>query len=163
MLKPFPICQIIPPHILNNIVERGKKEQRARAMQSLTLSARIRGQRDITSLLPIHAVAGTKRRTIYNTHRSETLPGTRVRGEGGKPVRNRAVNEAYDYCGDVYDFYKAVCDRNSVDEPRAAPRFYGALRRGLRQRILERQPNGLRRRRWRNLSALYKVHRCHWP
>ena len=45
MLKPFPICQIIPPHILNNIVERGKKEQRARAMQSLTLSARIRGQR----------------------------------------------------------------------------------------------------------------------
>src|SRR5437870_7894024 len=116
MLKPFPICQIIPPHILNNIVERGKKEQRARAMQSLTLSARIRGQRDIASLLPIHADAGTKRRTIYNTHRSETLPGTRVRGEGGKPVKNRAVNEAYDYCGDVYDFYKAVCERNSVDD-----------------------------------------------
>src|SRR5437667_2615865 len=116
MLKPFPICQIIPPHILNNIVERGKKEQRARAMQSLTLSARIRGQRDITSLLPILAVAGTKRRTIYNTHRSETLPGTRVRGEGGKPVKNRAVNEAYDYCGDVYDFYKASCERNAVDD-----------------------------------------------
>ena len=116
MLKPFPICQIIPPHILNNIVERGKKEQRARAMQSLTLFARIGGQRDITSLLPILAVAGTKRRTIYNTHRSETLPGTRVRGEGGKPVKNRAVNEAYDYCGDVDDFYKAVCDRNSVDD-----------------------------------------------
>src|SRR5437870_12953919 len=104
MLKPFPICQIIPPHILNNIVERGKKEQRARAMQSLTLSARIRGQRDITSLLPILAGAGTKPLTNHNTHQSETLPATRVRDQRGTQVSSHAENEAYDYCSDVYAF-----------------------------------------------------------
>jgi Zn-dependent metalloprotease len=116
MRQGFPVCQIVPPHILNNIVEKGEKEQRAFALQSLTLSARMRGQRDITSLLPIQAVAGAKRRTIYNAHHTEALPGARARGEGSKPVKDRAVNEAYDYCGDVYDFYKHVADRNSVDD-----------------------------------------------
>jgi Zn-dependent metalloprotease len=116
MSKQFPICQIIPPHILEKVAEQGKQRLRSLALRSLAMSARIRGQRDITSLLPIHAVAGTKRRTVYDTQQSETLPGTRARSEGNKVVKDKTVNEAYDYSGDVYEFYKQVFDRNSIDD-----------------------------------------------
>ena len=66
MKNHFSICTIVPPHIFDKMVEGGNKEQREWAMRSLTLSARMTGHRDVASLLPNYAVAGTKRRTIYD-------------------------------------------------------------------------------------------------
>jgi Zn-dependent metalloprotease len=76
----------------------------------------LRGHRDISSLLPHFAVAGTKRRTIYDAGHQETLPGTLIRGETARPGKDRSANEAYDYSGAVYDFYQQVFGRNSVDD-----------------------------------------------
>ncbi|MBH8577205.1 M4 family metallopeptidase [Nostocaceae cyanobacterium CENA369] len=39
-----------------------------------------------------------------------------VRKEGDPPSQDEAVNEAYDYSGDVYDFYKEVFNRDSLDD-----------------------------------------------
>jgi Zn-dependent metalloprotease len=116
MHKNFAICTIVPPHILDRLVEHGSKEARQRALRTLTLSARMRGHRDIASLLPNYAVAGTKRRTIYDAKHQENLPGTLVRGETARATSDRSVNEAYDYSGNVYDFYQQVFTRNSVDD-----------------------------------------------
>jgi Zn-dependent metalloprotease len=59
--------------------------------------------------------AGQKRRTIYNARNTQELPGDLVRGEGDAPATDPAVNEAYDGSGATYDFYKAVFQRNSID------------------------------------------------
>lgn len=116
MHKCYPFCTIIPPIILDRVVERGSKEQRDAALRSLTLSARIRGQRDIASLLPNPSVAGTKRRTIFDAKHEEDLPGNLTRGEGDKAGTDRSANEAYDYAGATYDFYQQAFGRNSVDD-----------------------------------------------
>jgi Zn-dependent metalloprotease len=116
MHEHFAFCTIVPPHILDKMVERGSKEERQLALRTLTLSARMRGQRDVASLLPSYAVAGTKRRTIYDARHQENLPGTLVRGETGRATTDRSVNEAYSYSGNVYDFYQQAFSRNSVDD-----------------------------------------------
>jgi Zn-dependent metalloprotease len=60
--------------------------------------------------------SGELRRTVYDAHRSEELPGTRARGEGDRAVDDVDVNEAYDGAGSTYDFYREVLDRNSIDD-----------------------------------------------
>ena len=44
---PHSIACILPPHMLRAIVERGSPEQRAWALQALTVSERIRGRREL--------------------------------------------------------------------------------------------------------------------
>ncbi|OUL36649.1 peptidase M4 family protein [Nostoc sp. T09] len=111
-----PICCVVPPHMLKEIAKRGNPQQSDWAFQSLTRSARIRGQRDILSLMPTVKSTGEKRRTIYDANKSTELPGKLVRGEGDPPSNDPAVNEAYDAAGATYDFYKEVYKRNSVDD-----------------------------------------------
>ena len=43
------------------------------------------------------------------------LPGKLVRSEGDPASADPAVNEAYNHSGTVYDFYKKVLGRNSLD------------------------------------------------
>src|ERR1043166_8955667 len=59
---------------------------------------------------------GTERRTIYDAQNQTTLPGKLVRGEGDNPTGDIAVNEAYDFSGDTYDFYETAYNRNSIDD-----------------------------------------------
>lgn len=54
-------------------------------------------------------------RTIADAKGSENLPGTTVRSEGGDPVADPAVNEAYDGLGATFDLYSQVYGRNSID------------------------------------------------
>jgi len=111
------ICGAIPPHILRSIAERGDAEERERAHATLEQSAQIRGARiavgEIVGLLALPP--GEKRRTVYDAHHREELPGTRVRGEGEAASGDVAVDEAFDGAGRTYDFYLSVLGRNSVD------------------------------------------------
>ena len=116
-----PICFVIPPHILREVAKNGTSDLQEWAFQTLAMSARIRGQRDILGKVTTATAtsAGQKRRTIYdakNNADSSSLPGTLVRGEGSPASTDVAVNEAYDSAGATYDFYKQVYDRNSVDD-----------------------------------------------
>jgi Zn-dependent metalloprotease len=114
--KVCPICCIVPPHILREIVQRGPQPQRTVAMNTLILSEQFRGRRQAIGAFAMAAPAGEKRRTIYDAQHKEELPGVLVRGEGTPAGTEPAVNEAYDAAGATYDFYKTVFDRNSVDD-----------------------------------------------
>ncbi len=57
-------------------------------------------------------------RFVYSAEHSENmerLPGVLERREAQNPVRDQAVNEAYDNCGQVISFYRKIFDWDSVD------------------------------------------------
>jgi len=65
------------------------------------------------------ALPANKDRTIYTASNTQRLPGQVVRGEGDPPAtgsQGLAVNEAYDYFGQTYDFYSTVFQRDSIDD-----------------------------------------------
>jgi len=61
-------------------------------------------------------VDGVKQRIISDAHHLQRLPGTRVRSEGDPNTNDLAVDEAYEYMGDTYDFYATVFNRDSIDD-----------------------------------------------
>ena len=111
----FPICCILPPHILRKLTEA--PEHRERVLRTLAATERLRGRRDVLSQFALLAVpAGEKRRTIYDAQGKIDLPYKLVRGEGDPQSNDPAVNEAYDFSGTTYDFYRDVYGRNSLDD-----------------------------------------------
>jgi len=112
------ICSIIPPHMLKEIAKNGMPHQQACAWHTLSLSEQFRGQRLALTWLASFAAtaAGEKRRTIYNAQNQWRLPGRLVRGEGNPKSHDLAVNEAYNGSGAVYDFFKKIYKRNSLDD-----------------------------------------------
>jgi Zn-dependent metalloprotease len=112
------VCFIVPPHILKHMTTNPNREIRERAQHAMEVAAAARGMR--AAIGPMAALLspspGTKRRTVYDAQHGAKLPGKFVRGEGDKPVADSNANEAYDYAGDTYDFYKAAYGRNSVDD-----------------------------------------------
>jgi Zn-dependent metalloprotease len=113
-----PYCFIIPPYMLKEVAKREEGAMREHALESLAVSAQLRGQRAVLGLLPQAMTAfavGGKSRNVFDAHHTEDLPGKLVRREGDKATRDKAVNEAYTYAGVTYDFYKKIFNRNSVD------------------------------------------------
>ncbi|MBV8519503.1 MAG: M4 family metallopeptidase [Acidobacteria bacterium] len=111
-------CSIVPPRILRNLAERGDDDDRVRARLALTLSAGPRRERlaSVEVAGAIVLLPRAKRRTIYDAHHAHELPGVIARPEGGRRVRDVAVNEAYDGAGRTYDFFRRVYGRSSVDD-----------------------------------------------
>jgi len=108
------VCSILPPHILHKLAEN--PEHRQKALRALTITERLRGRREVfAQFAAVGLPAGQKRRTIYDAKNGTGLPGTLVRGEGDPASPDVAVNEAYDFSGATYDFYKTAYNRNSVD------------------------------------------------
>lgn len=58
-------------------------------------------------------VDGTK--VIYSAHNTETLPGTRVRGDDQPPSGDTAADEAYDSTGQIHTLFATGLDRDSID------------------------------------------------
>ena len=116
----LPNLCIVPPHILRHLAERPARVPRRLAqwaLHTLLLSERLRGARLVRSGLgAVTLPAGVKRRTIYDARGGELLPGTLVRSEGDGPVRDVAVNEAYDGAGATFDLYFKEYKRNSIDD-----------------------------------------------
>jgi Zn-dependent metalloprotease len=113
-----PIACILPPHILRAIIERGTPQQRAWALQTLAVSERIRGRRELLGdIATASAIASAgEQRTVYDVKKGSRLPGTPARSEGNPPTKDAAVNEAYDGAGATYDLYHDVYGRNSIDD-----------------------------------------------
>lgn len=121
MCKPInPIECILPPHILRNIAEsqQASEAQRAKALQTLQSSEQVRAQRRVFTEVKGMAertLAEQKARIIYNAQHGTTLPGIPVRHEGDPPTGDPGTDEAYDYSGNTYDYFKAIHQRNSID------------------------------------------------
>src|ERR1043166_1945007 len=100
-----PVCCIVTEHILRRLAENAA--HRDQALRTLATTERLRGRREILSQFVMALGTGTERRTIYDAQNQTTLPGKLVRGEGDNPTGDIAVNEAYDFSGDTYDFYRS--------------------------------------------------------
>lgn len=110
-------CTIIPPHMTDHIIRHGDVEMRSKMMETMRMTEQFRGIRSILGSMPALAVStGRKRRTVYDAQEGTALPGRLVRGEGSRPSRDVAVNEAYDGAGATYDLFNQVYQRNSVDD-----------------------------------------------
>lgn len=108
----------IPPHILKNIATKGTESQKVLAIETLKISAQMRGRRQALadfSAATFRVAAGGKDRIVYDAKNGSSLPGTIVRREGEPASADVAVNEAYDGSGVTYDLYNDVYKRNSID------------------------------------------------
>jgi Zn-dependent metalloprotease len=118
-MKAHPLYCILPPHMLNEIAQRGSQTQRDLAVRTLRYTEQLRGQRlavmDMPILIHQPVVSDVKSRTIYDANHGSNLPGTAVRQEGDPPSADVAVNEAYDGSGTTYDLYHDVYNRHSID------------------------------------------------
>jgi Zn-dependent metalloprotease len=72
----------------------------------------------LSGMTAVPSPQGLKYRLVYDMkHNSSifSLPGELVRSEGDTSASDEAVDEAYDFSGYTYDFYKEVLGRNSLD------------------------------------------------
>jgi vibriolysin len=54
-------------------------------------------------------------RADYSANHGSTLPGSLVRGEGAPATGDLAADDAYDYVGATYNYYKTLFNRDSYD------------------------------------------------
>lgn len=90
-----------------------------RALAALELSIAPRVQRQAAVLVAGPAMLlprRVKRRTIYDARGTKALPGHTVRIEGARRTGDAAVDEAYEFAGITYDFFRRVHGRFSVDD-----------------------------------------------
>jgi Zn-dependent metalloprotease len=111
---------IIPPYITEQLAKSSQPQIRDRAIAHLSTAATMRAFREAAQAVPTLMAAMSpnrqRHRLVYDAQQTDQLPGTLVRSEGQAAVADPAVDEAYDFSGDTYDFYEQVFQRNSLDD-----------------------------------------------
>ena len=121
-----PIQCIIPPYIAQEMVKSPDPAVRNAGLTSLTSGERARTLRALFrvapgtiapgALLAAAAAPPKKEREVYDAEGTDQLPGTLKRSEADGPTGDAAIDEAFDYSGDTYDFYLKLFKRNSLDD-----------------------------------------------
>ena len=115
-----PIQCIIPPYILEHMAHSADPHLREMALVGLAAASAVRAVRAFTQRMPTMLVApspaGRRHRLVYDARGRDELPGKLVRSEGEKKTADAAVNEAYDFSGDTFDFFHSLFGRNSLDD-----------------------------------------------
>ncbi len=122
-----PVHCIIPEALLRNIAERGDEAQRRAALRTLGVDQTLRTARVEAGARLAGAgarqarVAGTlsapsKERVIRDARNGIDLAAAVVRREGDAASGDEAVDEAFEYLGDTWDFFFDVFSRNSIDQ-----------------------------------------------
>jgi Zn-dependent metalloprotease len=120
-------CLILPQVVLLEAADRNE-ELREAALNAVAASASMRTQRaTLTKMVRLLGVAGARigeltpsgeKNTVYDARHGgwDDLPGTRVRGVADQPVKDPAVNEAFDNAAKTREFYWQVFKRDSIDD-----------------------------------------------
>ncbi|MCT2590363.1 M4 family metallopeptidase [Streptomyces sp. N2-109] len=116
-------CGIVPPHVLDQLARSEDPVLAGPARRTLERDAAQRTRRQITAVRGLAAPsvprqagpAAAPQRTVYDARHKETLPGKRVRTEGGKPVRDASVNRAYTGLGATFELFLSAFARDSID------------------------------------------------
>jgi Zn-dependent metalloprotease len=116
-------CSIVPPYILEALTRERSGPERRAVQRTLLHDDRLRQRRIVTAPprekpRPPSAVPRTPHltRTVFDAKHRTTLPGTKVRSEGGKKSGDKAVDEAYDGTGATFKFYWDIFARDSIDD-----------------------------------------------
>ena len=121
-----PIQCIMPPYMLEKMLESGDEQIRQYALKNLQRSSFIRNQRaEIQGMgfqfatpidMAVEAHNAELVRQVYDCENGDMVPGKLVRSEGEGATGDEAVDEAYDGAGDTWTYYKEVHNRNSIDD-----------------------------------------------
>jgi Zn-dependent metalloprotease len=115
-----PVQCIVPPYMVEAMAHCADPAIREGALVALAHCAAVRAVREFTARMPTMMVvpspAGRKHRLVYDARGKDLLPGKLVREEGQPKVADSAVNEAYDFSGDTFDFFHVLFGRNSLDD-----------------------------------------------
>src|SRR5262249_54871203 len=131
MSKPFPVCSIMPPYLMLKLLESKERDDRLIALNTLVMTARLRGERETRATFTAAAAPAHGRRTIFDCRHSTILSDAVVaRTEDGEASTDESVNRAFDGFGTTRDFYKQVFDRDSIDGH--GMRLDGYVHRGTR-------------------------------
>src|SRR5512133_1829307 len=113
-----PFHCILPPDLLDKLARTTNAAVRDAALDTMQLDhlfrltrAEAAGRLGGRFLLPITfaRIGGHKQRTIYDQqHSTSQTPGKVARAEGQRPVKDTAINQAYDGLGYTYDFYWSI-------------------------------------------------------
>jgi Zn-dependent metalloprotease len=107
---------ITPPHLLKKLLESKDREVRQRALNTLLVTSRLRGERIVGSFLSAALSGGDGRRTIFDCRHGTVLSAAVVaRTENGSASADDSVNRAFNGLGSTRDFYREVLNRNSID------------------------------------------------
>ncbi|WP_225823434.1 M4 family metallopeptidase [Streptomyces naphthomycinicus] len=116
MSRTRPVNCIIPPYILEKLLDSEDREERQAALDTLLVTARLRGERAIRASFSGAAAPGVGRRTVFDCEEDEFLANAVLaRTEDGPESADASVNRAFDALGLTRDFYKEVFERNSID------------------------------------------------
>ena len=108
-------CQYVPDHVLEQLGDRRSIEL-SKALRSYRSAPEYAG-RFLLGIQPAVVATTGKQRTTYTMdHRTKPRPGVLLRSEGQAEVGRAAADEAHDGAGTVYDFYKEVLGRRSLDD-----------------------------------------------
>lgn len=110
-------CHFIPPYLLSRVAASAARGSGVNpGAATLQVDDILRGRRTIRpALMPRSGVEEDSTRVIHSAHNVEQLPGEIVRRSGGAAVGDPAVDEAFDYSGDVWDLFAEQFGRPSVD------------------------------------------------
>ncbi|MFF3511014.1 M4 family metallopeptidase [Streptomyces sp. NPDC002573] len=114
-------CTIVPPHVLDKLAQHEDTALATPARRTLERDAMERTRRRLTTVIGAHAAtppaagAGAPQRTVYDAGHQQSLPGTKVRGEGDQPGEDATVNRAYAGLGATFELYLQAYGRDSID------------------------------------------------
>src|SRR5262245_28736338 len=109
---------IMPPYILQKLLDSPDRDVRRVAMKTLLTTASLRANRSQNAALGLAALApGDGRRTIFDCRNSTIIESAVImRTEDGPTSADSSVNEAFEGLGHTRSFYKEVFARNSIDD-----------------------------------------------
>lgn len=110
------LCYVVPPHMMQTVSDNVQGNARPVFLRTISLSSRLRGQRDILTAVPQLVSPGQKLRSVYHAENRIRLPGVLVRSEGTGSSGDQAADEAFEGAGHVYDFLESVMGRKSIDQ-----------------------------------------------
>jgi Zn-dependent metalloprotease len=107
---------LTPPHLLRKLLESSDRDIRESALNTLLVTAGLRGERSVRATFADPAPANG-RRTIFDCRNGTDLDTSALaRSEDGAASPDAAANRAFDGLGITRDFYKKIFDRNSIDD-----------------------------------------------
>ncbi len=115
-------CFAVPSKLLRKLADKAGETERHVIHEHIESASRFRTQRSAwvhqaPAASPPQALYSTSsyRRSVFDAGTGTLLPGKPVRDEGDKPVKDHAVNQAYDNAGITLDFYLKFFGRHSID------------------------------------------------
>lgn len=107
---------IIPPYLLRRLLESEQSEVRQAALDTMLTTARLRGQREVRASFGGAAAPGNGRRTVFDCEEKSFLQAAVLaRSEDGPESVDESTNRAFDGLGLTRDFFREVCQRDSID------------------------------------------------